>query len=97
MWVLDTLKHLQLIVDHVLIALDDFLEYDLDCDLLAIDFGFTDDSIGTSAQGPSESVLSLLIVAVWLAMEAVEHAGNWRVSALTRAGSIEEAKHVGRR
>jgi hypothetical protein len=95
MWVLDTLKHLQLIVDHGLVSFNDFLENNLDCDLLVVDLGFTHDTIGTRTQCSPESVLSFLVVAVWLAMEAVEHTSDCRVSVLSWVRSTQEDRHIG--
>ena len=72
----DGLKHLQLVVDHVLVPFDILLEDNLDCDLLPIHVCFAYDAIGSSTQRPAESVLHLLIVTIRLAMEAVDHASD---------------------
>lgn len=56
MWVLHPLQHLQLIVYHLLIALDILLKNDLHSDLSRWSVGFTDNAIGTCAKGSPESV-----------------------------------------
>ena len=54
---LEFLQHGKFVVDHLLIALDVFLQYDLDGHLLAVDVGFSDDSICACAKGLSETIL----------------------------------------
>lgn len=59
MGVLELLQHLQLIIDHALVAADIFLEDDLDRNLIASSrLCFANNSVCTSAQGASELVES---------------------------------------
>lgn len=93
--VLEALQHVQLVVDHALIALDVLLQDDLDGDLASRAVGLADDAIRAGTQGSAESVLgprrtgvkegrvcrrcegcALLVVALGLAIEAVEHSGD---------------------
>lgn len=73
MFVLDALQHLQLVRDHALVTLDIFLEDNLDRDFLAIDLGLSNDTVCACAQGAAESVGGFLVVAAWLAVQAVDH------------------------
>ncbi len=50
------LEHLQLVVDHLLIAANVLLQDDLDCYLAVWAFGLSDDAIGSSTQCLSELV-----------------------------------------
>lgn len=92
----DTLQHLQLVVNHTLISLDIFLENDLDCDLLTIGFGFAHDTVCSSTESASELVCGFLIVAVRLAVQAIDHSGDceWCVSVACRTGRIQKARHI---
>ncbi len=56
MWVLHALQHLELIVHHLLVALDILLQDDLDRDLAGWTIGFPHDAICSCSQGPSEFV-----------------------------------------
>lgn len=53
---LELLQHLQLVVDHLFVTLDIALQDDLDGNLARGAVGLTDDSIGTSTEGSTESV-----------------------------------------
>lgn len=53
---LEFLQHLQLVVHHLFIALDIALQDNLDSDLARGAVSLTDDAIGTSAEGSTESV-----------------------------------------
>lgn len=53
---LELLKHLQLVVDHLLITLDIALQDDLDGDLAIGAVGLTDDAIGAGAEGSTKLV-----------------------------------------
>lgn len=57
MRVLELLKHLQLIVDHLLVPPDILLQDDFDCDFFPVMcLSFTDNAVGASTKGPSELV-----------------------------------------
>ena len=56
MRMLHPLQHLQLVVDHLLVALDVLLEDDLDGELLAILFGLADDAVCACAQGLAQVI-----------------------------------------
>ena len=56
MGVLQALKHVELVVDHFLIAFDILLQDDLDSDLALWTVGFSDDSIGSRTECPSEAI-----------------------------------------
>lgn len=56
MGVLQALKHVKLVVDHPLVALDILLQDDLDSDLAFWAVGLSDNSIGTCAECSSEAV-----------------------------------------
>jgi hypothetical protein len=94
--VLEALQHVQLVVDHALVALDVLLQDDLDGDLAGRAVCLADDAIRAGAQGSAEAILgpittsvregqacgrcegcALLVVALGLAIEAVEHSGDW--------------------
>lgn len=53
---LELLQHLQLVVDHLFVTLDIALQDDLDGNLARGTVGLTNDSIGTSTEGSTESV-----------------------------------------
>jgi hypothetical protein len=72
-WVLETLEHLEFIKDHALIALDVLLQNDFDCDLAVGAIRFTDNAVGTRAQGSTKPILCLSLVALRLALKAIEH------------------------
>jgi hypothetical protein len=57
MRVLQPLKHIQLVIHHLLIALDVLLQDDLDGDLARGTLSLADDTIGASAEGSAEPVL----------------------------------------
>lgn len=97
MLVLDTLQHLQLVIHHALISLDILLEDDLDCDFLATDFGFADNTVRPCTQSASEFVGRFLIIAVWLAVQAIDHTGDCERSVSFGPGArwIEHARHIG--
>lgn len=57
MRVLETLEHVELVVDHFLVALDVLLQDDFDSNLALWAVGLSDDSIGSCTEGPSEAVL----------------------------------------
>ena len=71
--VLEALEHVQLVHDHALISPHDLLQDDLDGDATIRALGLPHDAICTGTQGAPEAVLGLLIVALGLPMEAVEH------------------------
>ena len=54
--VLEPLEHLELVVYHLLVPLDILLEDDLDGDLAGRALGLADDTVGTGAEGSTESV-----------------------------------------
>lgn len=56
MGVLQALKHLQLIQNHPLVALDILLQNDLDCDLTGWSLSCSDDAICSSTECPAESI-----------------------------------------
>lgn len=76
MWVGDALQHLQFVVHHTLISLDILLEDDLDGDLVTTDLGFAHDTVCSCAERTSKLVGGLLIVAVGLAMQAIDHSSD---------------------
>jgi hypothetical protein len=51
------MQHFHFVVHHLLVALDVFLQDDLDGDLAGRAVGFADDAICTSTQGPPETIL----------------------------------------
>jgi hypothetical protein len=57
MRVLELLQHLELVIDHLLVALDISLEDDLDCDLAGRAVGLTNYSICSGTEGSTELVL----------------------------------------
>lgn len=57
MRVLQALKHIKLVVNHFLVAFDVLLQNDLDSDLALWAVGFSDDSIGSRTECPSEAIL----------------------------------------
>ena len=61
MRVLKPLEHVELIVNHLLIALDVLLQDDLDSHLARGAVCLTNYSIGTSAKGPTESVFRSVV------------------------------------
>jgi hypothetical protein len=58
---LELLKHLKFVIDHLLIALDVSLEDNLDSDLAGRAIGLTNDSICSSTEGSTESVLGPVV------------------------------------
>lgn len=94
MWMFYALKHLQLVIHHLFIAFHVLLEYDLDGHLLTIDFCFSNDAIRASAERSTEFVLRFLIVAVWLAVQLVEHTLNCDVDvSFTSSCRIQHQRH----
>ena len=67
-------QHVELILDHLLIALDILLEYYLDRDFLVIDIRFPNDAVRARTQRPAELILCFPVVAVRLPLELAEHA-----------------------
>ena len=59
--VLQALKHLQLIVDHLLIALDVLLQDNLHRDLALRAIGLADNAVCARTKGPAEAVLGSFI------------------------------------
>jgi hypothetical protein len=55
-WVVHALKHLQLVVHHLLVSAHVLLQDDLDGDLTLGAVGLPDDTIGTGTQRLSEAV-----------------------------------------
>lgn len=55
-WVLHALKHLQLIIDHLLVAAHILLQDNLDCDLALRAVSFPNDAICPSTQCLSKAV-----------------------------------------
>jgi hypothetical protein len=76
--VLEALEHVKLVPYHPLVTFYILLENNLDGDLAHRAVGLAHDAIGAGAKRASESVLGFLIVAIWLALEATEHSGDWR-------------------
>lgn len=74
---IQSLQHLEFIVDHLLISLDVFLQNYLDSHFLALEVRFSYDTIGTGAEGATELVLGLLVVAVGLAMKFIHDSSDW--------------------
>ena len=70
----ECLQHLELIVDHLLVALYTLLEDDLDCHLVSTDVGFPYDAVGACSQCLSEAILGLFVIAIGLALQLVHHA-----------------------
>lgn len=56
MGMLQALEHVELVVDHPLVALDIFFQDDLDSDLAFWAVGLSDNSIGTCTERSSEAV-----------------------------------------
>lgn len=56
MWVFHALQHLELVVDHLLVAADILLQDDLDSDLALGTVGLPDDTICPGTQRLSEAV-----------------------------------------
>lgn len=56
MGVLQALKHVELVIDHPLVALDVLLQDDLDSDLALWAIGLSDDAIGACAERPTEAI-----------------------------------------
>jgi hypothetical protein len=50
-------QHFHFVVHHLLVAFDIFLQDDLDGDLAGGAVCFADDAIGTSTEGPPETIL----------------------------------------
>lgn len=75
--VLDALQHVQLVPNHLLVALDVLLQDDLNSHLARGAVALSDNAIGAGAEGLAESVLGLLIVTLGLPLEAVEHSGDY--------------------
>jgi hypothetical protein len=61
-WVLQSLQHVELVVNHLLVAFDVLLQNDLDGDLAGRALGLTNDAIGTSAEGATEPVFSPIAI-----------------------------------
>ena len=89
-----SLKHLELVVHHSLIALNILFEDDLDSVLFPILLGFSNDAVCACSEGLAETIGSsksslvagseyedeclLLVVAIGLPGELVKHTGDWR-------------------
>ena len=58
MWVAHALKHLQLVVNHLLVAAHVLLQDDLDRDLALRTVGLSHDAIRAGTQGPSKAIPS---------------------------------------
>lgn len=58
MGVLQTLEHVQLVVDHSLVALHILLENDLDGTLASRTVSLTDDTVSSSSEGATEAIFS---------------------------------------
>lgn len=78
--VLEALQHVELVVDHLLVALDVLLQDDLDGHLAGRAVGLADDAIGTGTERLAESVFCLLVVTVGLALKAAEHPRDCRAA-----------------
>ena len=76
MRMVELLKHFQLIIHHLLVALDILLEYYLDCHLLALNIGLSNYAICASTESSSEPVHGFLVVAARLTMQLAEHIGD---------------------
>lgn len=74
----ETLEHLKLIVDHLLVAFDILLQYYFDSNLDSIEICFAHNTVGASSECSPEFVLRLLVVAVGLAMKFVHEILNYR-------------------
>lgn len=75
---LEALEHVQLVVYHSLVALDILLQNDLDGHLSRRSICLSHDTVGACTECFSESVFSLLVIALRLALEPTEHSCNCR-------------------
>jgi hypothetical protein len=63
-WVTHALKHLQLVVDHLLVAPHVLLQNDLDCDLALRAVSLADDAIRAGTQRLPESITRPVVTTI---------------------------------
>lgn len=94
MWVLETLEHIELVEDHAFIALDIFLQNNLDRDFPVGTVCFADNAIGARTQGSTKPIPCLPLVALRLALKAIEHGIDYvwanRSAAFEEMGTMRE-------
>ena len=76
MRMIQSLQHLQLLIDHLLVSFDILLQNYLDCHFVSVKVCFAYNAVGACSECSTELVLGFLVVAIGLAMEFVDDSSD---------------------